>query len=533
MRPETLIGLDQTAINTQVRLRTWELAAIRLRATRPRYFLAEALLILLVGFVLRVWNLGGASLWTDEALTAIRAQTALDNSLQSIFSAGNQTPFYFMSLRLLPVDSDMLLRLPSALWGILGIALLMVAAVRLFHRYDLALAAGLLLSVNPYHVLLSRTARPYALIFALALAISTSFLLILRGNRRRGLWIAFAASSLLGYITHYTLFALPATQVVMLAIFARNDRALLTRWAAAQAIAVFPVLLWLSLLTQQTVAVGPEWVPIPAPRDLLLTLWNMTLGYSGEWKWYLAPGVMLVSLGLLSGAVTIVMQWWAERENLYWLLLAGLTLVVTFTISATIVSFYVDRYFMMALPAVLFVLLYGLAQWPRWLRNGALLVVTGTALYMVLFSFQTGTFTRADWRGAADYVAQHRQPGDVVITERDNARQAFERYFEQDNAALGEDVTLLAALDEQAVSAAPRRLWVLYRNPIEDVHRQGTMPAFDPFKRGVSTLGDWLADHRDQVRETRVFRGVTVLLVETQPARRAGEMPAFSEVAHP
>lgn len=531
MHPETLIGLEQTAIGAHVRPRTWEHSA-RLRATRPRYFIGEALLILLAGFVLRMWNLGGASLWTDEVLTAIRAQAPLDNSLRSIFSAGNQTPFYFMSLRLLPVDSDMLLRLPSALWGIVGIALIMIAAVRLFNSYDLALASGLLLSVNPYHVLLSRTARPYALIFVLALVMSISFLLILRGNRSRALWIAFTVSSMLAYITHYTLFALPATQVILLAVFTRNDRALLTRWAAAQAVAVVPVLLWLTLLSQQTIAIGPEWVPVPTPRDLVLTLWNMTLGYNGMWKWYLVPGVMLVSLGLLSGAVTIALQWWAERENLYWLLLAGLTLAVTYTISATIVSFYVDRYFMMALPAVLFVMLYGFMQWPRLLRNGALAIVVGTALYMVLFSFHSGTYTRADWRGVADAVEERWQPGDVIVAERDNVRLAFERYFEPNEREATADVTLLTGLDEQAISAEPRRVWVLYRNPIEDVHRQGTMPAFDPFKRGLSAIGDWLAERRDQVREIQTFRGVTVLLLETQPTFQAAETPALTE-AHP
>lgn len=532
MRPETLIGIDQSVVSARLSTREWDVTTHQ-RAARPQFFLGQVLAILLIGLVLRMWNLGGASLWTDEVLTALRAQTTLDHSLNSLFRAGNQTPLYFMSLRLVPADSDMLLRLPSALMGLVGIALFMVAAVRLYSNYDLALGAGLLLSVSPYHVLLSRTARPYALIFALSLVMSATFLMILRGNRSRGVWIAFAASSMVGYITHYTLFALPATQVILLAIVARNDRPLLRRWAVMQTIAVLPVLIWLALLSQQTIAVGPEWVPVPAPRDLLLTLWNMTLGYSGVWKWYLVPGVMLVSLGLLTGVATIVLQWWAERENLYWLLLMGLSLAVTYTISATIVSFYVDRYFMMALPAVLFVLLYGFAQWPRWLRLGAVTIVVATSMYTVLFSFHSGDFTRADWRGAASFVEARWQPGDAIVAERDNAREAFERYFEHDGVAPGADVILLAGIDTHVEPDIPQRVWVLYRNPIEDVHRQGAMPAFDPFKRGLSATGDWLAERREYVSELRAFRGVTVLLLETQPMLQASEMPAISEASVP
>ena len=121
-----------------------------------------------------------------------------------------------MSLRLLPVDSDMLLRLPSALWGIVGIALIMIAAVRLFNSYDLALASGLLLSVNPYHVLLADSAPLCADLRARAGDVD-QLPADSAGNRSRVLWIAFTVSICLAYITHYTLFALPR-QVILLAI---------------------------------------------------------------------------------------------------------------------------------------------------------------------------------------------------------------------------------------------------------------------------------------------------------------------------
>jgi len=119
----------------------------------------------------------------------------------------------------------------------------------------------------------------------------------------------------------------------------------------------------------------------------------------------------------------------------------------------------------------------------------------------------------------------------LIVTERDNAREAFKRYFERDDVEPDADVILLSRLDTP--SAPTQRIWVLYRNPIEDVHRQGAMPAFDPFKRGLSATGDWLAEHRDLVTQIRPFRGVTVLLVEIQPARQAGETPAISEVPRP
>nr|MBP8974772.1 hypothetical protein [Anaerolineae bacterium] len=108
----------------------------------PRYFLAGALLIMVIGLVLRLWNLGSASLWTDEVLTAIRAQAPFRESLKSIMSSGNQTPVYFLSLRLFPNSTETLLRLPSALFGLLGVALLMAVTLRLYRNPEMALWAG-------------------------------------------------------------------------------------------------------------------------------------------------------------------------------------------------------------------------------------------------------------------------------------------------------------------------------------------------------------------------------------------------------
>ncbi len=211
MEPVELKGAHQSAVGTptfyDALARRYE---YRAAFVRPRYFWYEVVLILLIGLVLRAWNLGGASLWTDEALTALRAQARITQSLDSLFSAGNQAPLYFLSLQFLPSYSEAMLRMPSVLMGLIGIAFIMFVAVRLYGNYDVALWAGALLAVNPYHVLLSRTARPYALMFVLALAASYLFLLLMRQPRSRVLWGSFILTNVIGYLTHYTFLALAA-----------------------------------------------------------------------------------------------------------------------------------------------------------------------------------------------------------------------------------------------------------------------------------------------------------------------------------
>ena len=259
MHPETLIGLEQTAIGAHVRPRTWEHSA-RLRATRPRYFIGEALLILLAGFILRMWNLGGASLWTDEVLTAIRAQAPLDNSLRSIFSAGNQTPFLLHVLRLLPVDSDMLLRSLGAVGHRRDRADHDRRGAPV-HSYDLALASGLLLGEPVPRPALADSA-PYALIFVLALVMSISFLLILRGNRSRVLWIAFTVStcSPISRTTRCSRCRDAGDSVGDLRTERPRPADTLGGGAGDRRRAGTAVA---DAALQQTIAIGPEWCPCP------------------------------------------------------------------------------------------------------------------------------------------------------------------------------------------------------------------------------------------------------------------------------
>jgi hypothetical protein len=42
------------------------------------------------------------------------------------------------------------------------------------------------------------------------------------------------------------------------------------------------------------------------------------------------------------------------------------------------------------------------------------------------------------------------------------------------------------------------------------------MPDFDPLESSDSMISHWLADHHDQIVETRVFNGVAVVLVDYQ-----------------
>ncbi len=492
------------------------------RVRPARYFWPALVLILLLGFGFRAWNLGAASLWTDEVSTEYRAQAPLADSLESIRDAGNQTPPYYLLLRPLPTATELQLRLPSALLGVLGIALLVCLVRNIYGQPELALWVGLLLAANPYHVWLSRTARAYTLVMVLAVIMSYFFLKLLQGHRSRAVWAGFTLSSMAAYFTQLTAVAMPGAQFVLFALYMRQERRFFRRWLAAQVIAALPTLAWLAQLLLEPPQVKSEWVPRPELKDLPLTLWNMTAGYEGEFHWFLLPGLFIAVTGLAWGVITVVREGRAHRENLYWLWLVVVPWLPVFVISQ-VISFYVDRYFVVFLPALIVLTVAGWRTLPG--INGALwrgalvaLVIFNTA--SILAVFDSGEYRRADWERAANYITQRYQPGDGILLERANVERTFRRYFDPDQVSGDPDILQLydtktydTPVDTTAFEQRHTRIWAIYRNPNEDVHHLGIMLDFDPFAPGPSLMGDWLHVRQDRVRDQYAVNGVTVILL--------------------
>jgi mannosyltransferase len=475
-------------------------------SARPRYFYGTAALILLVGFGLRVWELGSASLWIDEIWTEYRMRAKL------VLESGNQTPLYFTVLHFFPNNTEFLLRLPSAIMGMAGIGLLIFVVVQLYQRFDLALVAGALLAVNPYHVWLSRMARPYPLVFILSLLASFYFLVLLSGRRTRAVWAGFVLCSMAAYLTHYYTIGLPLAQYALFAFILKGNRGFFRQWLKAQLVASLPTLIWVYLLSrQEAVAFGIGWIPRPGLKDVPLTFWNMTIGYDGSLPWWLVPGLAAAAVGLLLGVVYAVRERKTNRVNFYWFWLIAAPLALGFAVSL-FRPVYVDRYFMVFLPAVLLLMAQGWERIPRqtW-RIGLSGVVLLVCLSSIVIALQNGTDQKEDWRATATYVQQQRQPGDAVLTETPIELLALRRY-------LGGDMERAWLLDAPPLAeqfkAPVTRVWAIYRNPDEDGHIQGALPGFDPFKPSNSPMPGWLIAHRSVVISQKEFNGVAVVLVD-------------------
>lgn len=487
----------------------------KLPSITPPYFWWGVLLITIVGAILRLWALGRASLWLDEILTQTRMDVSFFDSIELILDSSNQTPFYFVLNYLWPNGSAAALRMPAALMGIIGIPLLMVVIARLYERYDWALLAGALLAVNPYHVWLSRNARPYPLVFILTLLISYFFLRLLAGERTRANWIAFTLSCMAGYMTHYYMLGLPLAQYVFFAFILRGQRGFFRRWFRAQIVAGIPLVLWIvALWLRGSVSVGIGWIPTPGVREPFLTIWNLTVGYDGSAPWYSLPGLAVALVGFVVGLVAAARSLKRNRTDFYWFWTVIAPFAAVFAVSL-FNPLYVDRYFVIILPAVLIFMIEGWSRLPRrsWVLVPALLVMAAGVI-SIIDTLDQRVDEKENWRSAGAYVKSMLEPGDGLLAESPFELIAMKHYMDDELPPYAWllDNDPLAEQYEEPIT----RIWAIYRNPSEDGHRQGVLDDFDPFAETESPMDDWLRENRDAVRtdEIREFNGVTVLLVD-------------------
>src|SRR5256885_4643724 len=141
---------------------------------------AAIALLFFLGLALRLYRLSNQSLWMDEISSVATARVPL-NQIVERSAQNNSLPTYFVLLRqtvgLSNEHIEIKARLISALAGAFSIPLFMELVFLWRRNLWVAVAAGLLLAVNPLHPWYSQEARGYALMLLLGLACMGSFAL--------------------------------------------------------------------------------------------------------------------------------------------------------------------------------------------------------------------------------------------------------------------------------------------------------------------------------------------------------------------
>jgi mannosyltransferase len=480
------------------------------------------LLILSLGAMLRIVNLGSDSIWLDEAYSIQFAHLAPVQLLAETAASDVHPPLYYLLLHYwinLFGDSEASVRLLSVLFGLLAILMIYLVAARLFDRAT-ALLSALLLSLSLFHIEFAQEARMYALLALLSLC-SLHFFLKLFADERRGVALAgyIVSTSLLMHTHVYGFFTIFAENLFFFSLyFSRRDtfRRLFARWLSAQAALVLLFVPWLSIMLQQFKRVQQGfWIPRPTLNFLRLT-WMLYAG-STLLSFLFIP---LVALGFVAPPESRAQQTTEEhlsappltekrlpfsgREKILLLLFWFVSpIFIPFVLSQFLSSIYLPKYTIVASVAFIMLAARGIMNIRRDRVRVALVAVVLLLSLAGLRAYWSAPH-KDFWRESASYFDRTAHDGDLVLFNQGNGQVPFDYYSKRggiNKLPFPDYKTELttenvAALLQQVV-AGHNRVWLVSSHPTETTALV------------INQLGEWY-----KVTEHRIDPGVELYLFE-------------------
>jgi mannosyltransferase len=234
------------------------------------------ILIFLLAVIVRFYNLGGESIWYDEAVSVAVSKLGFIDQIKWIISNTNEAnpPFYYMVLHTwIPVfgDSEYVSRIPSAFFGSLSVLAMYLFGKLIFNKRA-GIIAALILALAVFHVRYAQEARGYTLMVCLIL-VSYYFLIKLMDGRKTSYAVGYVVSSVLLVYTHfYGVMFILAENIFCFSLFLKNKRIGmlgLGKWFKLQVITGLFMLPSLILLVARALNIQEGWwIPEPDTEQI-------------------------------------------------------------------------------------------------------------------------------------------------------------------------------------------------------------------------------------------------------------------------
>lgn len=435
-------------------------------------------LLCLWGFAWRVAGLTSQSLWRDE-VDALQFASRPPAGLLAMFTRpGENGPLFFAALHpwlAVMGRSEAALRLPSALAGVLMIALTYALARHLTRAageqdpgHRIALLATGLAAVNPYLVWYSQEAKMYTWLAVWTMAALLMFLAaVQRGDAAR--WLGYLALLGIAVLHHVWAVALIPVCAAWLLVLGRPYR---HRWRPFLLTLALPLLPYLAmmgwwqwrLLTTAGFQTGHPFVPAgKIAAGLAVALGQGVAAAPSPIIAAALLALLLTGSLLASGRLSRL----GRGAALLWSW-AALPPLLIYAVSL-VKPMYAERYVIWIMPALLLLLARGVAGLSRASRPlGALALLLLLAVGLANGWRQMHTPLKADFRAAAAYVESQRRPGDALLFQIPYNRLVYEYYSGPQPAAIegrytnaGNSEAQVAQEMEAALAGVSGDVWLI------------------------------------------------------------------------
>ncbi len=453
--------------------------------------------LILIGFVVRVWQLGGQSLWLDEALSVIFSRPSLREVISILVTDDLHPPLYYVALHLwirAAGSTEFAARFVSLIFGLPAIPATYVLGSALFRENrssgywsdrgrQIGLVAALLVTVSPFLVYYSQEARMYSALATFGLLSSLALWKLLDEPGRRW-WVAYVIfTAAVIYTQYFGALVIIFQAIYLLGIGVRERRKAVIAFSALAAAAVLYVP-WIpgAMRQIQRLITIPDFWKGDFPVSYLLThvFAAFALGQFVAMKQF--AGVAAGAGILVVGGLT-VLTWRAMRRGggeIYVLTYLIVPMVLLYIVVARNPKF-AERYLIMIAPPFYLVIALSFVTVARWLgtvklpslrRSGQILLagfgvaLVGASILQIWQIYYGPTYRKDDNRGAIAYIESHAQSGDVVVLMM-NTYQSYQYYGRGDVPweALqpgGDAASAAQRLNE--ITAGRHRMWLLLWN---------------------------------------------------------------------
>jgi mannosyltransferase len=396
--------------------------------TEPFYKKAVYLIlsaIVILGFVLRFFDLGKESLWLDEATTYYNTNaTSIEDVLTAAYN-DRSPPLHFIALwgvRLLG-SSEFWLRFPSACAGVLTIIVIFFVAREIANE-KVGLISALLLAVSPFHIYYSQEARFYA--FAV-LFIAFAYYAFFKACKSRQWydWTLFGVACAAAFYSHfYTSFAIITLFIGYFII--RIKEFDFTKWSGKTGSinAIIPTDFKFFILGGMVAFI----LVLPIIGSFLhQNQYFLTRTFNWGLSFWSIPFATISAFSFSNEIVAcffiflmIAGLWMTWRSNKYSAIVLGFCLFIPVIISmylSSSIPFNV-RYHMYLITIFLVIVGIGIERLAEFLNKNKgvyVALVLIILLSIMPLSAYYSDFNKEDWRGFSVNLQKITQPGDIIV----------------------------------------------------------------------------------------------------------------------
>jgi len=471
-------------------------------------FLTPTLLfgiVLILGIVLRFYDLSAESFWLDEVATTIEAR----QSVSELLTTGrlDQPPAYYLPIHFwvkIFGISEVGLRSFSALAGTGSIILIYLVGQRIFGN-KVGLLAAFFMAVSDFQILFSQEARNYSLFEFAALLSFLSFILYLSSMRKTHFIMYIVFSIFMVYTNAYGVFIL-AAQNLFFVLQIRRYKSVIISWFISQVLILLAIIPYFAPMIfgnngiEGTITQNLSGILPSSFSDIMRSVYRFILPprryFGADMEWgnplivnYAIAGVFLVA-GILIYAFRQGMGNWLPavgktidelfedsdvKRNILlvscWLLCPPILLYIA---SRMVMPMYEHRYVISAAPALYLLLALGMVS----IRKVVPLLVS-LGVMMILIVPGLGHYYSSDvneqWKEVAVFIEENPIQNSVIVfapndssVNTGNQLKAFNYYYEGTLPSCGigpdelSDNEVWEAL-EQCISNHDR-FWVIIRH---------------------------------------------------------------------